>query len=147
MVLRAWMEEDLPKIAEMEKRCFPSDAWTEAMLADTLKMPYQWSFLVEDGGQVCGYACLLSLFDTAEVLNIAVDVDFRGKGIAVKLMTAMHEKAKELGAERMMLEVRASNVVAISLYRKFGYEKISVRRGYYADGEDAEIMEMRFENS
>ena len=128
-------------IADMEKRCFPSDAWTRAMLADTLKMPYQWSVLAEEDGQVCGYACLFSLFDTAEVLNIAVDYAFRGKGIGGTLLQALHEKAKELGAERMLLEVRASNTPAIALYHKFGYEKISVRKRYYADGEDADIMQ------
>ena len=141
MKLRAWTEEDLFVIADMEKRCFPSDAWTRAMLADTLKMPYQWSVLAEEDGQVCGYACLFSLFDTAEVLNIAVDHAFRGKGIGGTLLQALHEKAKELGAERMLLEVRASNTPAIALYHKFGYEKISVRKRYYADGEDADIMQ------
>ena len=141
MLLRAWEEKDLVEIAEMEKRCFPSDAWTRAMLADTMRMPYQWSVLAEDRGQVCGYACLFSLFETAEVLNIAVDLPYRGRGIGAELLSALHEKAKELGAERMMLEVRASNVAAIAMYQKFGYEKISVRKGYYADGEDADIMQ------
>jgi ribosomal-protein-alanine N-acetyltransferase len=144
MVLRAWEEKDLDKIAEMEKRCFPSDAWTKEMLAETMHLPYQWQFLAEEGGQVCGYACLFSLFDTAEVLNIAVDAPYRGRGIGGALMGALHEKAKEMGAERMMLEVRASNAPAIALYKKFGYEKISVRKRYYADGEDADIMEKRF---
>ena len=144
MGVRAWKESDLDAIAAMEQRCFPSDAWTRGMLADTLRLPYQWSFLVEEGGQVCGYACLFSLFDTAEVLNIAVDAPYRGRGIGGALMGALHEKAKEMGAERMMLEVRASNAPAIALYKKFGYEKISVRKRYYADGEDADIMEKRF---
>lgn len=143
-MIRAWQESDLDIIADMEARCFPSDAWTKEMLADTLKMPYQWSFLIEEGGQVCGYACLFSLFDTAEVLNIAVDAPHRGKGFGTALLSSMHEKAKELGAERMMLEVRASNASAIALYEKFGYVKISVRKRYYADGEDADIMEKKF---
>ena len=60
------------------------------------------------------------------------------------MLSSMHEKAKELGAERIMLEVRASNASAITLYEKFGYVKISVRKRYYADGEDADIMEKKF---
>ena len=141
MMIRAWTENDLDTIAEMEQRCFPSDAWTKGMLADAMRLPYQWSFLLEEEGQVCGYACLQSLFDTAEVLNIAVDIPHRGKGFGGALLSAMHEKAKEQGAERVMLEVRASNASAIALYQKFGYVKISVRKRYYADGEDADIME------
>ena len=143
MELRPWKEDDLLVISEMEKRCFPSDAWTRAMLADVLTMPYQWAVLAEENGIVCGYACLFSLFETAEVMNIAVDAAFRGRGIGAALLTTLHEKAKELGAERIMLEVRSSNASAIALYRKFGYEKISLRKRYYADGEDADIMEKK----
>lgn len=141
MKLRSWTEEDVLAIEEMERRCFPSDAWTRGMLADCLHAPAYWTVLAEEEGQVRGYACLLTLFETAEVLNIAVDPLDRGRGIASKLMQSMHEKAKELGAERVLLEVRASNMPAIALYKKFGYEKISLRKRYYSDGEDAEIMQ------
>jgi ribosomal-protein-alanine N-acetyltransferase len=141
MVLRIWTEGDLETIAEIEKRCFPEDAWTKEMLADGLRSPYGWSVLAEEGGQVCGYACLFSLFETAELMNIAVDIPFRRRGVGERLITALHEKAKEMGAERVMLEVRASNAAAIALYKKYGYEKISVRKGYYSGGEDADIMQ------
>ena len=141
MVLRPWTESDLETIANIEKRCFPEDAWTKKMLESGLHTPYGWSVLAERGGQVCGYACLFSLFETAELLNIAVDIPYRRQGVGERLMTALHEKARELGAQRIMLEVRASNAAAIALYRKYGYEKISVRKGYYSGGEDADIME------
>ena len=141
MLLRAWEEKDVPQIACIEQRCFPQDAWTQKMLADTLKTPYGWSVLAEEGGQVCGYACLFTLFETAELLNIAVDIPYRGQGIGENLLLAVHEKAKQLGAERVMLEVRVSNAAAIGLYRKHGYEKVAVRKHYYADGEDADIMQ------
>ena len=141
MNLREWTEGDLPKIAEMEREYFGGDAWSEKMLLDTLKLSFSWTVLAEEGGQVCGYACISSLFETAELLNIAVAKEWRRQGIGDTLINALHARAKELGAERMMLEVRCSNVPAIALYRKYGYEKIAVRKGYYADGEDADIME------
>ncbi len=141
MRLREWEEKDIPVIAEMEKRCFPEDAWTEAVLTGTLNAPYTWRVLAEEGGQVCGYACICSLFETADLMNIAVDAPFRGQGVASLLMDALHAKAKELGAERMMLEVRVSNAPAIALYKKYGYEKIAVRKNYYGNGEDADIMQ------
>ena len=50
------------------------------------------------------------------------------------------EKAKELGAEKCFLEVRVSNLPALTLYRKFGFEDLSIRAKYYADGEDALVM-------
>lgn len=141
MILRAWEKKDVDTIAEMEKRCFPQDAWTKGMLSELLDSPYEWAVLAEEGGQVCGYACLFTLFETADLMNIAVDEPFRGRGIACRLIEALHEKAKELGAERVMLEVRVSNAPAIALYQKYGYEKIAMRKNYYGNGEDADIMQ------
>ncbi len=143
MQLRSWEEKDLPILARMEGRCFPCDAWSEEMLSEVLKSPYQWSILAEEEGKIYGYACLFSLFETAELLNIAVDTDYRGRGIGERLLTAIHDQAKERGAERILLEVRVSNAPAIALYKKHGYEKIAVRKNYYGNGEDAEIMEKR----
>ena len=143
MPLRAWEEKDLPILAEMEGRCFPCDAWSQGMLSEVLKAPYQWSVLAEEEGKIYGYACLFSLFETAELLNIAVDTAYRGRGIGEMLLTAVHEQAKRLGAERILLEVRVSNTPAIALYKKHGYEKIAVRKNYYGNGEDADIMEKK----
>ena len=143
MQLRSGEEKDLPILAKMEGRCFPCDAWSEEMLSEVLKSPYQWSVLAEEEGKIYGYACLFSLFETAELLNIAVDTDYRGRGIGERLLTAIHDQAKTMGAERILLEVRVSNAPAIALYKKHGYEKIAVRKNYNGNGEDAEIMEKR----
>ena len=140
MIVRAWQEKDIEIIAEMEKRCF-TDPWTKEMLSDVLKYPLYGSFLVEDGGQVCGYACLIGIPNVeATVANIAVDAPFRGKGYAKVLMDAMHTRAKEIGAEECFLEVRVHNVPAIALYQSYGYETFGVRAKYYPDGEDAYVM-------
>lgn len=139
MIIRTWEEKDIAAIAQMEARCF-SDPWTEGMLRDCLKYAWQHLFLAEDGGQVCGYCCLGVLFEDAEVLNIAVDTPHRGKGIGQALLTAMHEKAKTLGALQCFLEVRVSNAAAIALYEKNGYERYGVRAHYYPDGENAMLM-------
>ncbi len=143
MQFRSWNEKDLPILAKIEGRCFPCDAWSEEMLSGVLTTPYQWSLLAEEDGKIYGYACLFSLFETAELLNIAVDTAYRGRGIGEKLLMAVHEKAKAMGAERILLEVRVSNAPAIAMYEKHGYIKIAVRKRYYANGEDADIMEKK----
>ena len=139
MIIREWTKEDIPTIAKMERRCF-HDAWTEEMLSDTLRYPIYNCFLAEEGGQVCGYCCLIVVCEDAEVGNIAVDAPFRGKGIGKALMETMHQRAKEKGATQSFLEVRVSNASAIALYKKFGYESYGLRARYYEDGEDAMVM-------
>ena len=140
MIVRAWEEKDIAAIADIENKSF-ADPWTEGMLLDTLRFPVYHTFLVEDGGQVCGYGCLILLFEDAELANIAVAPTHRGQGVGKLLMEKMHDYAKTFGAERMLLEVRVSNASAIGLYEKYGYERYGLRENYYADGEDAYLMQ------
>ena len=140
MIIRAWEEKDIPAIADIENKSF-ADPWTEGMLSDTLRFPVYHTFLAEEGGQVCGYGCLILLFEDAELANIAVSPTHRGQGVGKLLMEKMHDYAKTFGAERMLLEVRVSNQSAIGLYEKYGYERYGLRENYYADGEDAYLME------
>ena len=142
MKIRSWTKEDIKTIAQMEARCF-SDPWSEDSLESVLHYDWQHTFLIEDGGQVCGYACLLCLYEVAEVANIAVDIPYRGKGYGELLLAEMLKKAVELGATRALLEVRVSNEVAIGLYEKLGFERYGVRKRYYEDGEDAVLMEKK----
>ena len=138
-MIRAWEEKDSEPVAEIERQSF-SDPWTESMLRDVLRFPVYHTFLAEEGGQVCGYGCLIVLFEDAELANIAVAPAHRGKGIGKALMERMHETAKALGAERMLLEVRVSNEKAIGLYERYGYQRYGIRENYYPDGEDAYLM-------
>lgn len=138
MQLRAWEEKDLKTIEEIERRCF-SDPWKAADIAGVLKYPVYRSFLMEEGGQVCGYCCMIVLFETAEIANVAVDLPYRRRGIGKKMMEAMHEAAKNAGAEEALLEVRMHNASAIALYESLGYVRYGVREKYYGD-EDAVLM-------
>ncbi len=139
MKLRPWKIEDIDEITEMEKRCF-ADPWSRQMLADCLTYPVYDCILAEEGGQVCGYGCLIALFEEGEIANIAVDLPYRGRGIAKALLNAMQEIAKAKGANVCLLEVRKSNTPAIALYEGFGYERYGERANYYGAGEDAILM-------
>ena len=78
--------------------------------------------------------------DECELLSIAVNAAERGKGYAKALMEHSHKEFAKQGVKKNFLEVRENNVAAISLYKKFGYEKIAERKKYYADGECAIVM-------
>ncbi len=138
MIIRPWTKEDIDEIARIEAFSF-SDPWTKNNLADVLKYPYYHSFLIEEKGRICGYACVSVVYEYAEILNIAVASPFRGRGIGKYLLNTMHATAKRSGAKECLLEVRVSNHVAISLYEKCGYEQYGVRPRYYGN-EDALLM-------
>ena len=76
---------------------------------------------------------------------LAVHPDWRRRSIGRRLVEHTLTEASQLGAQTALLEVRRHNVPAISLYRGLGFQETGVRPGYYADGEDALLMELRFD--
>jgi ribosomal-protein-alanine N-acetyltransferase len=90
---------------------------------------------------VLGFAGIWLMVDEAHLVTIAVAPGQRGKGLGELLLVSMLDLATVLRATTMTLEVRVSNHVAQSLYRKYGFKNEGVRRRYYSDnGEDALVM-------
>jgi ribosomal-protein-alanine N-acetyltransferase len=90
---------------------------------------------------IIGFSGIWMIADEAHLTNIAVREQYRGKGLGELLVIATIDLAIEHKASFMTLEVRASNLVAQSLYQKYGFTQMGVRRGYYLDNrEDAIIM-------
>ena len=102
-----------------------------------------WSrlFKRETKAPVVGYGGFWIVIDEAHISTIASDVNWRGHGIGELMLLAMIERSSELGAHEVTLEVRVSNRVAQNLYRKYGFEVVGRRPGYYRDNnEDADLM-------
>jgi ribosomal-protein-alanine N-acetyltransferase len=93
--------------------------------------------------QVIGYVGLRSQSAEAHISTIAVHPEWRDRGLGELLLLIAMEKAVELDAGAVSLEVRPSNQVAQHLYRKYGFRFTGVHRGYYRDGEDAWLMRVR----
>ena len=90
---------------------------------------------------VLGFVGLMFIAGEAHITAIAVDQPHRGKGIGELLLMSAIELARKVQATVVSLEARASNHVAQSLYEKYGFENVGIRRGYYTDNrEDATIM-------
>ena len=90
---------------------------------------------------IVGYAGLWLMTDEAHITTIAVDPDFQGNGIGELLLVALIDRARQIGARWLTLEVRISNDVAQRLYEKYTFKEMGVRRRYYSDnGEDALVM-------
>lgn len=90
---------------------------------------------------ILGYGGFWMMAGEAHISTIAVQPDWRRRGIGELLLVAMLDRATELEASMATLEVRVSNVVAQNLYRKYGFQQVGLRRRYYRDSnEDALIM-------
>ena len=97
--------------------------------------------VIEEENQVIGYCGVWVIVDEAHVTNIAILPQHRGRKLGEALLKRVIEVTKEMGAIKMTLEVRASNHVAQSLYRKLGFLDGAIRKGYYPDNqEDALVM-------
>ncbi len=98
-------------------------------------------FKHETKAPVVGYGGFWIVVDEAHISTIASDVKWRGRGIGELMLLAMIDRSIELGAHEVTLEVRVSNTVAQNLYRKYGFEVVGRRPGYYRDNnEDADLM-------
>ncbi|MHB9090322.1 MAG: ribosomal protein S18-alanine N-acetyltransferase [Chloroflexota bacterium] len=107
-----------------------------------LRMLFAGETEVKPGtGELIGYAGMWLMVDEAHITTIAVRPEYRGKGFGELLMIGMFERAMEVGARWVTLEVRVSNNVAQNLYRKYTFHAEGLRKGYYSDNnEDAVIM-------
>ena len=140
--VRLATEDDIAEIVAIEQKCF-ADPWSENAFRSSFNETTD-IFVLEVDGRIGGFAVFDRILGTeAEVHIIAVDPDLRGKGYSKLLMDAMVASATKNGIERIMLEVRASNEVAISLYKKYGFEKVGLRPAYYRNPvENAILMDL-----
>ncbi|MBQ9714361.1 MAG: ribosomal protein S18-alanine N-acetyltransferase [Clostridia bacterium] len=143
ITIRDSTEKDLSKLMLLERECF-DDPWTIEMMKGEFSRVGFCGVLAELDGEVVGYACGFSLFEDSELLKIAVRDEVRGRGIGGLILDGLTERAMALGAQRMFLEVRASNGSAIRLYASRNFAKTRIRKRYYADGEDALEMKRDF---
>lgn len=149
-VIRRMENRDLPRVVEIDQNSFtlPWSLTSFQFEIRRSRISRCWVAQVDtdDKSVVAGSTVVWVVVDEMHIGTIAVDESFRRMGIASALMEAIHQQAKEEGLLKVYLEVRKSNLPAQNLYRKFGYEIVGVRKGYYADNhEDALLMEYQVE--
>lgn len=96
-----------------------------------------WIAHTGDTSAPAAYALVWLLGDEAEIVDLATAVHLRRRGAARQLLMELSRRYQAAGVAAVYLEVRASNEAAIALYSQLGWERTRVRRGYYANGEDA----------
>jgi len=138
---RLMTAHDLPEIMEIENRSYEFP-WTEGIFHDCLRFGYS-SWVTEIDRDIVGYAVMSLAVQECHILNICVDPKLQGQGIGRGLLLEILDIAQARQADTAFLEVRPTNVQALSLYFSEGFNEIGTRRDYYPaqfGREDAVIL-------
>jgi ribosomal-protein-alanine N-acetyltransferase len=122
-------EGDIDAIAILEAAVqeFP---WTRRHFSDSLAAGHRLR-VCRDGTALAGFSVAMTVVDEAHLLDIVVGRDWQGRGLGAALLRGVMDEALGSGAEKIFLEVRASNQQAIGFYERFGFSRTGLRRGYY----------------
>jgi len=140
--VRPMCEQDLIQVVAIEREVYEFP-WSEGIFRDCLRVGY-CAIVVASDELVRGYAVMSAAADEAHLLNICIHPDWHGCGVGRALLGWLVGQASQLGASRLILEVRPSNIVALQLYESVGFRQIGVRKAYYRSHqgrEDALVLE------
>ena len=132
---------DLRKLLPIESAVFP-EPWSPAVFNSELAMRKGRLYRAAwDGEEMAGYIGFLIVDDEAHMTTIATAPAYQRSGVAITMIVDALRTLREHGVKHISLEVAANNKPAQSLYRRFGFAPVSVRKNYYpVTGQDALVM-------
>lgn len=135
--------EHLDAVVDIENDTF-SCPWSKDDFIDCIKSKNKHYFCAVSGSEVLGYCGYWGVADEAQIYNVAVKKEKRGKGIGGLLLKNLIDFALSEGRDVFILEVRISNIAAITLYRSLGFKKDGIRHNFYNyPVEDALLMSFK----
>lgn len=135
-------QKDANELFKLDCECF-SIPWSEDTFYNEAKNEMAYYVTARINGKIIGYLGYWRVVDEAQITNIAVKKEYRRCGIGEKLLFIGIENAKKDSLSSMTLEVRESNIAAISLYSKNGFCMVGERKGYYHQPlENAVLMKL-----
>ena len=133
--------EDLDQIVEIEARA-SRNPWSRKVFELEAKNPDSINLVLTTAeNKIVSYMFSWAYGEELEVQNLCTDLDFRRRGFAKNLFDRTICEARGKNIKKAYLEVRASNIEAIELYRQFGFEVTTIRKKYYSDRENALQMQ------
>ncbi len=142
---KAAQNEMLPHLQVIEDEAYP-EPWTTGMFREEMRNQHSHFYCAYHDDALVGYAGFWLLLDDAHITTITTRLELRGQGYGREQMQHLIERAREVNAQRMSLEVRPSNTAARQMYTQFGFTEIGIRKEYYAKSrEDALVLELRFD--
>ena len=141
MMIVSMTSDHVAQVAELERICFGTEAWSEKSVTSELNNPLSFWLVAVDGDRIAGYVGSQTVLDESDMMNVAVHPDYRKQGIATALIVGLVEELRKRGSRCLTLEVRASNENAISVYQKLQFQEVGRRKNYYRNPkEDALIL-------
>src|ERR1700735_2891548 len=120
---------DIPVVAAIEKAAYQFP-WSEGIFRDCLRVGYVCR-VVDIGGDLGGYGIMSMGAGEAHVLNVCIRDDYRGRGLARRMLLFLVDRARTGGMYDAFVKASPSNTAAARLYKSLGFEQVGVRRGYY----------------
>lgn len=143
MTVRRAMIEDAKEIFAIEMECFSVPWSLDSIETELLNEDKKLYYVVEDANGVVGYAGAWLVYDEGQITNIAIRPSARRQGFGAQLTSTLIEECFKRGMHEIFLEVRISNLSALSLYRQLGFTVKGMRKNYYSEPkEDAYIMSL-----
>ena len=123
----------------IETECF-SHPWSKQSLEEELNNETSLFLVAKEENEVIGYIGMSIVIDEGYIFNVAVRENHRNKGVATALINELVTYGKKNNFSFITLEVRESNLPAISLYSKFGFIKAGERKDYYSNPKENAIL-------
>ena len=121
---------EIPSALSIEER--NSDyPWTQLQFTSSLENRNNLCYCLSLKGKTVGYLIAMLTLDSADILNIGIDPDYKRHGHGTALLNHVIEELRKRDIGEILLEVRAGNKPAIQFYKRQGFEEISVRKNYY----------------
>lgn len=140
--LEPMRREDLASVMVIEQQAYPFP-WTSGNFRDSFEAGYALRRLIDQDAMV-GYCVWMEVADEAHLLNLTIAPARQRRGLGQWMLKELVSVWQSQGLRRCLLEVRPSNLPALGLYRRNGFEEIGLRRGYYPNGasgrEDALVL-------
>lgn len=138
--IRKMRIEDIPAVIEGEEKIFKESLGFDMLYTELKLNPFANYLVLEIDELIAGYIGLWIEGQTASFINFYVLEEYQGMGFGAMMLDFVLKLCEMSGIDLLTLEVRVSNQKAINLYLKNGFRISHIRKAYYKDGEDANVM-------
>ena len=138
LIISNFKEENLEKILEIENKT-SYNQWTKQMFLDEYNNTFSSLKIAYFQNNIVGFIIYRIILDEAEIMNVVIDTPFRRKHFGKELLNNAITDFLNKNVKNIFLEVRKNNLIAINLYKEYGFSEYSVREKYY-NNEDAILM-------